>query len=42
MTKERSSRKESRKSPTLSLKEKRAAKKSKKEGKPTFIEPEKK
>ena len=36
MSKERSIKKESRKKPTLSLKEKRAAKKAKKEGKAPF------
>jgi hypothetical protein len=42
MTKERSSKKEVMKKPAMSLKEKRAAKKAKKEGKPTFLASEKK
>ena len=42
MTKERSSSREPKKSPTMSLKEKRAAKKAKKEGKSPFLTPEKK
>ncbi len=43
MTKERRSNKEARKKPAMSLKEKRAAKKAKKnEAKATFLPPEKK
>ena len=42
MTKERSVRRETKKSPAMSLKEKRAAKKAKKEGKSTLLTPENK
>lgn len=42
MTKERSSKKEPKKKPALSLKEKRAAKKDKKNTKPSFSVSEKK
>jgi len=42
MTKERSSSKEAKKKPVLSLKEKRTAKKAKKETKSAFLAPEKK
>jgi len=41
MTKERSSIREAKKRPAMSLKEKRAAKKAKKGGKPPFITSEK-
>ena len=42
MTKERSSSREPMKKPAMTLKEKRAAKKAKKEGKSAFLAPEKK
>ena len=42
MTKERSSKREPKKKPAMSLKEKRAAKKAKKDPKPTIIVSEKK
>jgi hypothetical protein len=42
MSKERSSRKEAMKKPAMSLKEKRAAKKAKKDNRPTFLGSEKK
>jgi len=42
MSKERNTRKEGMKKPAMTLKEKRAAKKAKKEGKPAFIPAEKK
>jgi len=42
MSKERSSKKEAMKKPAMSLKEKRAAKKAKKESKSPFLAPEKK
>ena len=42
MTKERTSSKEAKKKPAMSLKEKRAAKKAKKEARPSFLAFEKK
>ena len=42
MSKDRESTKEIRKKPAMSLKEKRAAKKAKKENRPAFITPDKK
>ncbi|MBM2830690.1 MAG: hypothetical protein HW411_1480 [Gammaproteobacteria bacterium] len=42
MTKERSSSREAMKKPAMSLKEKRAAKKAKKESRPVFLASEKK
>jgi hypothetical protein len=42
MSKERNSSREARKKPAMSLKEKRAAKKARKDNKSTFLAPEKK
>ncbi len=42
MTKEQRSNREAKKKPVMSLKEKRAAKKAKKDTRPTFLESEKK
>lgn len=41
MTKERSSKREAMKKPAMTLKEKRAAKKAKKDGQPSFLSHEK-